>query len=98
MSIWLVWFKNNLTVVTTDGRDVGDLVQYVSELIIDGDDTIDELARDLAESVNNQQMIAAGIVPEGSIIFKNGNGTNNIEVPHMSYLIITLIHLILQQR
>ena len=67
------------TVVTDDGRDVGDVVQYVSELIIDGDDTNDELAKDLAESVNNQQTIAAGIVPEGSIVFKTGKGTN-IEV------------------
>jgi hypothetical protein len=68
------------TVVTEDGRDVGDVVQYVSELIIDGDDTNDELAKDLAESVNNQQMIAAGIVPEGSILFKTGEGSNSIEV------------------
>ncbi len=35
---------------------------------------------DLAESVNNQHMIAAGIVPEGDILFKTGEGTNNIEV------------------
>ena len=58
------------TVVTDDGRDVGDVIQYVSELIIDGDDINDELAKDLAESINNQQMIASGIVPEGSILFK----------------------------
>jgi len=68
------------TVVTADGRGVGDVVQYVSELIIDGDDTNDELAKDLAESVNNQQMIDAGIVPEGSILFKTGEGSKNIEV------------------
>ena len=48
MFIWLVWFKNSLAVVTTDGRYVGDVVQYVPELIIDGDDTNDELANDLA--------------------------------------------------
>ncbi|MBT8378722.1 MAG: T9SS type A sorting domain-containing protein, partial [Ignavibacteria bacterium] len=60
------------TVVTEDGRDVGDVIQYCSDLIIDGDDTNDELAKDLAESVNNQQTIAAGIVPEGSILFKRG--------------------------
>ena len=60
------------TVVTDDGRDVGDVIQFVSELIIDGEDTNDELAMDLAESVNNQQMIAAGIVPEGSLLFKTG--------------------------
>ena len=58
------------TVVTDDGRDVGDVIQYVSELIIDGDDSNDELAKDLAESVNNQQSIAAGIVPEGDILYK----------------------------
>lgn len=68
------------TVVTDDGRDVGDVIQFVSDLIIDGDDTNDELAKDLAESVNNQQMIAAGIVPEGNILFKTGEGTNNIEI------------------
>jgi photosystem II stability/assembly factor-like uncharacterized protein len=58
------------TVVADDGRKVGDVIQYVSELIVDGDDTNDELAKDLAESVNNQQTIAAGIVPEGEILFK----------------------------
>ena len=58
------------TIVTADGRDVGDVVQYVSDLILDGITTNDELAKDLAESVNNQQMIAAGIVPEGSMMFK----------------------------
>jgi len=68
------------TVVTDDGRDVGDVIQFVSDLIIDGDDTNDELAKDLAESVNNQQMIATGIVPEGDILFKTGNDTNNIDV------------------
>jgi len=49
-------------------------------LIIDPDDTNNELAKDLAESVNNQQIIAGGIVPEGDILFKTGNGSNNIEV------------------
>jgi hypothetical protein len=70
--------QNN--VVTDDGRDVGDVIQFVSGLIIDGDDTNDELAKDLAESVNNQQMIGVGIVPEGNILFKTGEGSNNIEV------------------
>lgn len=36
------------TVVITDGRYVGDVTQYVSELIIDPDDTNSELAKDLA--------------------------------------------------
>ena len=66
------------TVVTDDGRDVGDVVQYVSEKIIDGDDTNDELAKDLAESVNNQQMIASGIVDEGDILFKVSSETGEV--------------------
>lgn len=58
------------TTVTEDDRDVGDVVQYVSELILDGFATNDELAKILAESINNQQIIEAGLVPEGSILFK----------------------------
>ena len=61
------------TVVTMDGRDVGDVIQYISELILDGVTSNDELAKDLAESVSNQQMISSGLVPEGTILFKPGN-------------------------
>jgi hypothetical protein len=32
----------------------------------------DELAKDLAETVNNQQLIAAGVVPAGNILYKGG--------------------------
>ncbi len=59
-------------IVTVDGKTAGDVLIFTSELIEDGDDTNDELAKDLAESVNNQQTIAAGIVPEGNILFKTG--------------------------
>jgi len=58
--------------VTEDSKTAGDVLLYVSDLVEDGDPSNDELAKDLAESVNNQQMIAAGIVPDGSIIFKQG--------------------------
>ncbi|MHA2096953.1 MAG: T9SS type A sorting domain-containing protein [Candidatus Hodarchaeales archaeon] len=68
------------TVVTDDGRDVGDVIQYCSEIILDEEDTNYELAKDLAESVNNQQTIAAGIVPEGDKLFKTGEESNNIEI------------------
>ncbi|MHA2172427.1 MAG: Kelch repeat-containing protein, partial [Candidatus Kariarchaeaceae archaeon] len=68
------------SVVTDDGRDVGDVIQHVSLLIIDPYDSNDELAKDLAESVNNQQMIAAGLVDEGSIIFKTGDGSKDIDI------------------
>jgi hypothetical protein len=60
------------TVVTEDQKTVGDVIDYVSTLILDGDETNDELAKDLAENVNNQQMIPAGIVPDGTSLFKIG--------------------------
>ncbi|MHA2028028.1 MAG: LamG-like jellyroll fold domain-containing protein [Candidatus Kariarchaeaceae archaeon] len=66
------------TVVTDDGRDVGDVIQHVSFMIEDGDDSNDELAKDLAESVNNQQTIAAGIVPEGDKLFKVSSETGKV--------------------
>ena len=67
------------TIVTEDGNDVGDVIQYVSNLILDGDDTNDELAKDLAESVNNQQTILAGLVPDGELLFKIVSDKNNID-------------------
>jgi hypothetical protein len=59
------------TIVTEDNRDVGDVIQYVSELILDGVLENDELGKILAESVNNQQKISSGVVPEGNILFKS---------------------------
>ena len=60
------------TVVTEDNQTAGDVIDYVSTLILDGDETNDELAKDLAESVNNQEIIPAGIVPDGTNLFKVG--------------------------
>jgi N-acetylneuraminic acid mutarotase len=61
------------TVVTADNRTAGDVLTYVSELIIDGDASNDELAKDLAEQVNLQQQIASGIVPQGNNLYKVGD-------------------------
>jgi len=60
------------TVVTEDGRTAGDVLTYVSMLLSDGDDSNDELAKDLAEDVNLRRPIAAGIIPDGSILYKDG--------------------------
>jgi hypothetical protein len=57
-------------VATSDGRTVGDVLTYVSDLIVDGLPMNDELAKNLAEMVNTQQIIAAGIVPEGGVLYR----------------------------
>ena len=62
------------TAVTADGRTAGDVLTYVSQLMYDGDDTNDELAKDLAEDINLQREIGAGIVPVGSLLYKGGLG------------------------
>lgn len=57
-----------------DGRSAGDVLTYVSNLLSDGDAANDELAKDLAEQVNQQQVIESGIVPAGTILYKTGRG------------------------
>ena len=39
-------------------------------LLTDSDDSNDELAKDLAESVNTHDLIASGVIPGGSILYK----------------------------
>ena len=63
-------------VVTADGKTAGDVLSFVSQLIVDGDGSNDELAKDLAEAVNTQEEIGAGIVPTGNTLYKfTGNET-----------------------
>ncbi|MCB0276744.1 MAG: T9SS type A sorting domain-containing protein, partial [Calditrichaeota bacterium] len=65
------------TEVTADGRTAGDVLTYVSQLLTDGDHRNDELAKDLAERVNLQRRIRAGLVPDGNILYRGGNGPVN---------------------
>ena len=58
------------TKVTRDNRTAGDVLTYVSQLVIDGISSNDALARDLANKVNDQDMISAGIVPASNILYK----------------------------
>ena len=63
-------------VVTEDGYTASDVLTYVSELIEDVDGSNDELAKNLAEQVNSQQTIAAGLVdPLLTILYKAGAPT-----------------------
>jgi len=68
-------------VVTADNKMAGDVMTYVSELIEDGDGSNDELAKDLAEAVNLQQTIAAGLVNPGQNILYKINSDLNFEIP-----------------
>ena len=57
-------------VVTEDGHTVGDVLTFVSNLITGYDVSNDELAKDLAEMVNNHEEIGADLVPTGSKLYK----------------------------
>ena len=61
-------------VVTADGRTAGDVLTYVSILVTGGDASKYELAKNLAEQVCSQQMIVAGVVPAGNVLYKGGAG------------------------
>jgi hypothetical protein len=67
-------------VVTADNWTAGDVLTFVSELMEDGDGSNDELAKDLAEQVNQQQTIAASLVSSSqSILYKGGKGLPHVE-------------------
>ncbi|MDP2886152.1 MAG: FG-GAP-like repeat-containing protein [Ignavibacteria bacterium] len=71
-------------VVTADGRTAGDVLTYVSIAVTGGDASKYELAKNLAEQVCSQQMIAAGVVPAGNVLYKGGAGQQvnwNFDVP-----------------
>jgi hypothetical protein len=63
----------NATVISADNRDAADAVTYVTQLILDGDETNDELAKDICEEINHGQMLGAGIVPESNVVYKFGS-------------------------
>jgi hypothetical protein len=62
-------------VVTADGRTAADVVTYAAQLIEDAIPGNDQMAKDLGEQVNNQQIIASGIVPSGNIAYDAGDTT-----------------------
>jgi hypothetical protein len=60
------------TVVTADERTASQAIQYIADLINDGDGSNDELAKNLSETLNDAQIIGAGVVPDeyGDIAYK----------------------------
>lgn len=63
----------NATVISADNRDAADAVTYAAQLILDGDETNDELAKDICEEINHGQMLDAGIVPESNVLYKSNS-------------------------
>jgi hypothetical protein len=67
------------TVVTADDRTAGDVLAYVSYLVMDDNPDNDKLAKKLARRINLRRIIAAGIIPEGNILYK-GKGQPNLDI------------------
>ncbi len=71
------------TVVTVDGRSASDVLTFVSTLLSDNTASNDALAKQLAECVNDQVLIAAGLVPWGTVVYKEGPASGRDGVtPH----------------
>lgn len=64
-------------VVTEDSMTAGDVLTFVSQLLDDEDPTNDEFAKDLAEQMNEKQMIAAGLVPPSGILYRGSGFIEN---------------------
>jgi hypothetical protein len=65
------------SVVSQDGATVSQVLQFIADLILDGNAANDDLAANLGETVNNAQMIAGGVVPialYGNIAYARGAG------------------------
>ncbi len=72
---------SQLEVVTLDGNDVSDVITEASNIIKDPNSTKAALekAKNICEYVNVQMKIAAGLVPDHNILYKNGmSGFNSV--------------------
>ncbi|MEZ4653762.1 MAG: SdrD B-like domain-containing protein [Candidatus Eisenbacteria bacterium] len=52
------------SVVSEDDRTCSQAITYVAMLIKDGDSANDEIAKDVADTINNSMMVAAGLIPD----------------------------------
>jgi hypothetical protein len=51
------------SIVSQDGATASQVLQYIADLILDGDSANDGLAMNLGETVNDARLIASGVVP-----------------------------------
>ncbi len=63
-----------LEVVTDDGRHVADVITYAAQLLEDADAGNDGTAYTVAEQVNRQLSIGAGVVPAGNVVYGQEEG------------------------
>ncbi len=69
-------------IVTEDNYTAADVLTYTSELLLDSNPENDELAKDLAELVNEQQTIPTGQVnPSQNILYKHQGLSSDPGVP-----------------
>jgi hypothetical protein len=52
------------TVVSEDGHSASEAIQEVASLILDGDPTNDETAKDIADVINNGLLVPAGVISD----------------------------------
>jgi len=65
------------TAVSQDGATASQAVTYCNELITDPDPSNDEIAKDIADNINNGLLISAGIIPTTTpiIVYKYKGGS-----------------------
>lgn len=49
--------------ISDDDATVSQAITYCYDFIIDGDDTNDEMAKNISEQINSNQTVAAGMIP-----------------------------------
>jgi hypothetical protein len=49
--------------ISDDGATVSQAITHISDLLTDSDDSNDEIAKDIADTINNGGTIAAGVIP-----------------------------------
>ncbi len=71
--------------ISEDNATVSQAITYVGNMLIDGDDSNDELAKDIAEIIVNDQIVGAGVIPLdiGQIAYSPPKPDSVDDVPSM---------------
>ncbi len=75
------------TIVTVDGATVSQAITHCYDLIIDSDESNDETAKDIAEKINNGQLVDAGEVPLSTpVVAYKGIMEDESTIPYRFFL------------